>query len=724
MPPFRTLFFSLALAWAGRGAAQEGLELKPSLDAAPQNPQAPVVIDADRMQSQGSDVVEAFGNVEVRTPDEKLNADYLRYTKPGEEVYARGRVRAEKKGAVITGTELRLNLDAETGYVASPVYTLPVSRGRGDADRLLFEGENRYRLRDARYTTCPVGNDDWYLEFDELDLNRVTQVGRARNAHLEFKGVPLLYSPFLTFPLTDARKTGLLAPSFGTSDKRGTEFTLPFYWNIASNLDATLSPRLMTKRGLQLGTQIRYLAPSFAGNAEGEILPNDQATGSDRYAFFLQHQHALPGGWAAGANIQGVSDDFYFSDLSDRLALTSQVTLPRELTLARGAEWGNLLARVQRFQTLQDPNAPILPPYERVPQLLASAARPDVFGLTPTLTGEFTSFRHPTLTEGTRAIAYPSVSLPLATSYGFLTPKVGVHATHYSVEPGTALATDPSRVLPISSLDGGLIFERDLALGGRRLLQTLEPRLFYLYVPYRDQSGLPNFDSTELDFNFTQIFTENRFSGGDRINDANQVTMAVTTRFLEADTGIERLRAAIGQRYYFEKERVTLASPPRQENASDLLALVSGQVTPSLRVDTNVQYDPDATRTARTELGARFSPDIGRVLNASYRFRRDNLEQIDVSGQWPLSGRWYGLARYNYSLKDGQILEGLAGVEYNAACWSVRAVAHRFVTATADTADSFFLQLELTDLGRLGSNPLDLLRQNIPGYVQSNQLRR
>lgn len=291
-------------------------------------------------------------------------------------------------------------------------------------------------------------------------------------------------------------------------------------------------------------------------------------------------------------------------------------------------------------------------------------------------------------------------------------------------------ATDDSldRALPIFSLDSGLFFERQFSYKNRPYIQTLEPRLYYVYIPFRDQSLIPNFSTAETDFNFAQIFTENRFVGGDRVNDANQLTAAVTSRFIEDETGIERLRLAVGQRYYLEQPRVTLDNPAPAANSSDILFAVSGQLSRKWSVDMAWHYSPDGNRSERLSIGTRYSPAPGKVVSLAYRNRvatpalPEAINQIDLSGQWPLGRRWYALGRLNYSLRDRSIVEGLAGVEYNANCWALRLVAHRLATAQQQVSTSLFFQLELTGLSRLGNNPLELLRQSIPGYRTSQEI--
>jgi LPS-assembly protein len=404
--------------------------------------------------------------------------------------------------------------------------------------------------------------------------------------------------------------------------------------------------------------------------------------------------------------------------------------LPREAILSYTSLVGDLTARYLGYQTLQDPAAPVTPPYKLAPQIAFNALPNRWNGFEFTTLGEFTDFQHPTLVNGNRLLLYPTAAFPVNRPYGYVTPKLGFHATYYNLTANETGYQGGTRALPIVSVDSGLSFERPLTLRGESISQTLEPRLFFLYVPFRDQSQLPVFSTAETDFTFAQLFNENRFVGGDRIGDAKQISAAITTRFIENLTGIERLRAAIGQRYYFEPQRVTLSGsapagtgqPQDTFSRSDLLAGLSGQLSDAWFLESGFQYSTSNQLFQRAIVAARYIADAGRILNFSYRFTRDSLKQIDVSSQWPfgkVAPAWTMLARANYSLQDKRLIEGLLGVEYNHGCWEFRLVAHRFVTAEQQYSNSIQFQLELKGLSRLGINPLETLRQNIPGYRRS-----
>jgi LPS-assembly protein len=730
-------------------SAQEGLKLKsqPTLLLIPPQPKEdlPVFLEADTLRGHAEQETEAEGNVRLRRRDQAVFADWMRYEKPTEDVIAEGNVRIEQGPDVTEGSWLKYNLESDRGFMQNPNYTLHKEPGatgqkrsfeatdaRGTAERLLFEGPKRYRAEHAEYTTCGPGNDDWYVRATELTIDKTRDVGTARDASIVFKGVPIFYSPYLSFTLHQERKSGFLAPHYGSTSKGGGDFTFPYYWNIAPNRDATISPRVITRRGVMLDTEFRYLDPQYNGLAQAEILPDDRAfNGKERHAYFLRHTHTLPYGWNGALNVQRVSDNTYFTDLSTKIALTSQVVLPADATLSRGGVWGDsgiysFSAFFQRFQTLQvDPLVPVTPPYNREPQLTFIASRPDVFFTDFDFQSQAAAFEHPTLVSGKRVIAYPSLSVPLQTAYSYVTPKVGAHLTRYFIEPNTSGFKDQSRTVPISSVDSGLIFERPVTWGGKPFLQTLEPKLYYVYIPFKDQSRIPIFDTGQQDINFSTIYSENQFAGGDRINDANQVTLGINSRLLSTDTGSELLRAGVAQRFYFDTQQVTLPGVPvRTSSSSDLLAAISGTFAPHWTAEAGWQYSTNFSQTQKFNVGTRYQPAPGKVLNLTYRETINSIRQTDVSAQWPIGTHWTGLARWNYSLREDRTLESLFGAEYNGDCWVLRIVAHRFAVTTQQTSTSFFVQLELNGVSRIGSNPLDTLRRNIGGYVRDPRAPR
>jgi LPS-assembly protein len=477
---------------------------------------------------------------------------------------------------------------------------------------------------------------------------------------------------------------------------------------------------------VQLQGEFRYLEENFSGIDNLEYLPGDSLTQTDRYYANLKHQHRLGNGWSAGYSLEKVSDDQYFSELSTQIVTTSRINLPQQLNVDYADDTWRFNAIAQKFQTLDE----ISYPYERLPQMTLSGNKyyGDVnANLYTQLVAFDTNKNAPIKPTGTRFTAYPSVSVPFNKPYGFITPKFGIHHTSYSLNNVANNLESQQRTLPIFSLDSGLYFDRDFKISSRDYSQTIEPRLFYVYIPERNQSDIPIFDTSESDLNFSTLFSENQFTGNDRINNANQLSFALTTRFIESSTGTQRLSASIGQRYYFADQKVALPGVDyRQSNSSDIIAGLNTHLKTNWNLDAFWQYNTDDSRPVRTTLTSRFNPEPGKTLNLSYSYRRDTstitpngINQFDISGQWPLGQGWYGIARTNYSLRENRIIETLAGLEYDAGCWQARSVIQRVSTATADANYALFFQLELGGLASIGANPLAIIRRNIPGYVSS-----
>jgi len=694
----------------------------------------PAFIDAQHVEAKKGGRLEASGEVQLRQGGQVINAGHLLYEQESKDVLAEGSVKIEQDGAVLRGPVLKLNLGSDLGEMSQPQFEFSQNHARGSASVLHIAGKKNYTFDDATYTTCPAGDDDWLLRMSRLDIDRNTQIGVAHNARVEFKGVPILYTPWMDFGLNDNRRSGFLGPTFGSTNSGGTEIALPYYWNIAPNFDATIVPRFMSKRGTQLNNEFRYLEPSYAGEIHYDILSNDRVSGLTRTNESLKHAQNLGGGFALGLNLNRVSDDAYFRDLSSIASSTSQTNLLRDGVLSYNAAWWSASARVQRFQTLQDPLAPVVPPYRLEPQLNLNAQQ-TVAAANVTLASQYSDFRHDTMINGDRLVIYPSASYPLLNEPGYyLTPKLGVHFTQYRLGANnTAALPDATRTLPIFSMDSGMAFERDLTsfLGGN-YVQTMEPRLYYVYIPYQDQSMLPIFDSAQAPFNFGQMFTENRFFGSDRVGDANMATLALTSRIIDDEGGTERLRVMLGERFSFTAPRVTLSSPADSNSRSDILMSLGGKLTRAWSLDSLLQYNPNQAQTEAYNVAAHYKPEAGKVLNFGYRFTSDTLaattglptalRQADISTQWPLFGRWLGVARVNYSLLDRRATEALGGLEYNQACWTARFVAQSLMTATNVRSTGVFLQLELNDLVRIGSDPLDVLRISVPGYTKMNTM--
>ncbi len=669
------------------------------------------------------------GEAEVRKAGTVIRGDRLTYYETDDELFAAGNVRVTREGNVFTGPELKLKIDANTGWFESPSYYLGAYDGRGQAERIDFLGPERMRLEQATYTTCQLDDPDWILLTETLTLDQEDDEGTGRSASLYFKGVKILGAPIFAFPLSDKRRSGFLAPSLSITSRSGADVVVPYYWNIAPNRDLTLYPRLSARRGVQMGAEFRYLQRSFYGSASAEVNPDDRVTGTSRYFFDLRNTFIDWGGWSGAWNVRGVSDENYFVDYGRSIVSSSERLLPRVFSASRALphDWTALVS-VQTWQSILDARPG---PYERVPQLQLRNIIRDSHGFDLDTVLDATRFSAPTprLPEGWRTVANPQLSYPIVRPGWFVVPKAQLHLTNYQIDLPGEIGRNESSAVPTFSIDGGLVFERPARFFGRNVTQTLEPRLFYARTPFRDQSALPIFDTTVADLNFAQLFSENTFVGYDRIADVNQLTAAAVSRLIDPETGAERLRFAVGQRVHFSPQRVSIPGiAPRTDERSDVLLAASGDLGAYQSFDAGLQYSVRDGDVPRYTALWRYLPPDGRVLNLGVRYRRNEIGQVDTSLRWPIAARWTALGRLNYSfLAEGLdpisrvpnergVIESVLGFEYDSCCWGTRFVVQRFRTALGRSTTAFFIQLELKGLARLGSDPFGILRRNIPGY--------
>ena len=680
----------------------------------------PIVLRAREIRSQPDLETVAEGEVEFRRGGLVIRADRLSYDSPSDLASARGGVDIQREGQRYRGPELQLRVQRFEGFFLEPEFEFLELGAGGRADRIDFLDSSRSRATNASYTSCRRDgtiDPDWVLSARSVQLDLETNTGVAEGAVLRFLGLPIIALPTLSFPLGDTRKSGWLPPSVGIDNRSGVEVSVPYYWNIAPNRDATLAPRIITRRGLGLDGEFRYLEPTLGGTLQVEALPDDRVARRSRHALSWTHEGRLPAGLGYRAELLRVSDDDWWKDFPDgarsltpRL-LAQRLALERPFTLGAGARVEGLAyARAQQWQVLQAAEAPIASPYQRSPQLgltLRGAAAGWQFGVE----GEYNRFTLPDRDvsrdgrpDGERVHLLASLARPLREAGWWLVPRLSVNAASYSrdaLQRDNATA-ERTRVIPSFSIDTGLELERDTEAFGRALRQTLEPRLLYVSTPYREQSHLPNFDAAAKDFNFVSIYSDNAFSGVDRVADAHQLTAGLTTRLVDRASGAEALRLGLVQRYLFRPQRVAPqadGSPdgePLTQRLSDALLLGSTSVLPGWTLDAAVQYSPDIQRSVRSIVSARYSPGPYRTVGATYRLARGLSEQLELGWQWPIverralerdeshlrrgcNGSWYTVGRVNYSLKDSRITDSVLGFEYDAGCccswnwWACRA---------------------------------------------------
>ena len=510
---------------------------------------APTFARAQRIEGTIDEKIVLEGNAEVRRGGTVLRGDRITYTQATDQVDVEGNARVFKQGGSFSGPELSFRIDAQTGAMPDAQFAYPARSGRGDATLIEFLGDQRARMENARFTTCAPGDDAWWVQAESLEVDGLDQSASASGARLYFQGVPILASPILGFPIGDQRRSGFLTPSFGLSTSVGTDIRTPFYWNIAPNYDYTITPRAMTKRGTMLGNEFRFLQPTFSGTLLYDVIPYDRQTEETRDYTGVRLNYSAPSGVAAGVNYNRVSDDNYFVDFSSTILGSSQKVLPQDGFVSYTQTYWNTAVRVTKNQILQDPLAPVTPPYERVPQVTVNGFVADWNGFEAAAILDGTRFTNPDsgLQPGSRYIFNPRVAYPILNPGWFITPRAQLSATYYSLDPDfNPQDQSQTRVMPILSLDTGLIFERDTEWFGRSSQQTLEPRLYYAYIPFRNQNQLPNFDSALADLNYAQFFTENIYSGYDRIVNANQLTLG--DRHARARPGNRRRAPARGRR--------------------------------------------------------------------------------------------------------------------------------------------------------------------------------
>ncbi|WP_041354851.1 LPS-assembly protein LptD [Nitrosococcus halophilus] len=683
-------------------------------------PRGPVDVTADQVESEKEGISIFSGDVKFRRRGQWLDADEVHYDKPNNTVKAFGDVRYQDATVDVISDSAKVNLETDIGVAENARYFLRDYHARGEAAEVEREGSAKSELQDATFTTCDIGDNAWQLKASQVSLDHEEGVGWARHARLKLWDVPILYAPFLRFPIDDRRKSGFLVPSVGSSSNSGVDISTPYYWNIAPDRDATITPRYLSERGPMLEGELRYLNPRNQGKIQGSILPHDDRKGDYRGAFSYQHTGSPWSRWFTNLDINLVSDDTYFEDLGNSLSIASTTYLNNQLDVSYQGEGWYALGRFQGFQTIDRTIPGFSRPHQRLPQLLVDGFFPDRFlGLDLDFHGEVVNFQRDALPNGVRLDLWPTVSLPFRTPGTFFTPSLGVRDTRYFLDdtpPGTDNTV--SRTLPVFSIDTGAVFERSLSLWGSRLRQTLEPRAYYLYIPFENQEDFPVFDSAPLDFYFARLFQPNRFTGADRLNDANQLTLAVTTRLLQSSTGDELLRASIGQIQFFRDRKVTLPGFPEEtDSSSSIIAEMAARLAPEWSLRGELRFDPHQERADLGSAELRYRGKGGSLLNMGYRFRRQLLEQVDISGRYPITKNWSVVGRWYHSIADDRLLEVLGGVEYDSCCWAIRLVGRSYITnIEGDRNNSVMVQLELKGLGNLGQNVESLLRRTVLGY--------
>lgn len=718
---------TVLLGFAGTATAED---CGPTVDASsPANPAQPttdlkakddeeVVVESDDAQVTRAGDATLEGRVILRQGGRELSADHLEYHKESDDFAVHGNVDYRDGTMHVHGSTG--NYDPEKGAtLGSASFELPARPARGIADTILVKPNAHTELENVKFTTCPLGNNDWILNASSIDLDTAKHTGTGKGVRLDFKGVPILYTPVITFPIGNERKSGFLFPGAGHSSRSGIEFSLPYYFNLAPNYDLTETPRLLSDRGVQLGTEFRYLTERQHGQVQLDFLPNDRVADRDRLYVEWKHTADFTDAWRARVDAGYASDSNYFEDFGFDPAGTSITYVERRMSFEYLDRTWSLLAELQNYQTIDQTIEDTARPYSSVPRITARGDWPRGWlGLAYSIDAEAVNFMRDVGTQGLRFDLQPEVSLPLARPGMFLKPALSWRYTGYMLEdrnPGEP--NDPERTAPIASLDTGLIFERSSGLRGQRI-QTLEPRILYVYVPFRDQTDLPVFDTGLPDLNLVELFRTNRYVGADRLSDANQLSVGVTSRLLEAETGKQFLSATLGQTYYFETPKVTLPDEtPVASNRSDLIAQLALTAYRDWNINLGYQWNPQSPHTDKSEASVQYRPAGDSIVNVGYRYRRDSVEQGDLSVIWPIGKGWHVFGRYVYSLRDDSAIDRFAGFEYRSCCWKFRLLARDYVSSrTGERERSIGLELELNGLSSVGVPTGTFLEHSIRGY--------
>jgi LPS-assembly protein len=674
-----------------------------------------------KLRKNGNSVL--TGDVHMHRGGQSLQSNKLIYNRNNDTVCMPGTGTYNNSYARIMGQNGQFNLNKKRGDFHQARYHFLQRNGRGKAKYVQIDSKNEFTLHHATYTTCPTDHQYWLLTGSSVDIDRSADQGTARNVVLHFMGVPFFYSPYLSFPISDKRKSGFLVPTGGVSSDTGFDLTTPYYLNLAPNYDATLTPRIMSKRGVELGGQFRYLTGNSHGSVEGQYLPRDLETKNQRDLIGYKDETRFTRHLGASADYTRVSDIDYFRDLGSQIGVSSTSTVLQQAMLSyQQGDWLTLRGRLQGYQMLK--RYPRHRPYDRLPEISLHTRSPvSWLGFRPTLDSDFTYFHsHRQRVVGSRVNLNPGIAFDNDHGGWFVRSKATYQYTAYRLhDTAPGKPAHPTRGLPIVDVDTGLRLERSAWHGW---MQTIEPRLYYLYVPYRDQSDLPAFYGALPDFLFPELFRRNLFSGIDRMENANQITAAVTTRFINTKTGKQRLKLSLGEIYRFDKPRVTL--PPAltdpfaaayhpYAHASNVVGGLQYQITDNLALGVTTQFDPHSNRFDRNHLSLQYHGPHDTLLNLGYRFRRGAIKQTDISFLLPVTKHWGVIGRWNYSLRADSNIETLAGIQYENCCYAIRAAYRRY--QKSDGMDTgFYVQLDLKGLTRLGNQLGSLLKRDIIGY--------
>ncbi len=709
-----------------------------------------ILIEGDSIESILDRKLKVEGNATISKGNQSITADFIEYDEISEEIYAKGQVKIFTPDLELQGSELEMSLAENTGLIKNGSFVAKINENstskfnkelRGTATQIFIEGEDRKKLENAKVTTCEVDQDEWFITSGETLIDQSSGNIKANNATLSLKGIPILYSPYVDFSINNERKSGWLLPTIGSTTNSGNEVSVPYYFNLSPTYDATLTTRNMTKRGLQFDGEFRYLNPKFYGTSHVQFLNKDRESGKNRrYLIDINHFHNFGNGFSGKIEYEKVkkNDNNYFADMSSSITDTSTVSLRQtaQLNYNKSDELSDVNAnlQVQKFQNLTSAS-----PYELKPRFNIAYNKDwedkddqslflktyTNFSFDQFETGENANHNIP---KGTRLASTPSISFPMEASFGYLKPKAIINLRHYDLDD--ANISKKSLAIPTFSIDSGIFLDKPFQLSEYNFIQTLEPRIFYTYTPYEDQSELPMFDTSLNQLNTSTIFQENQFSGKDRVMDTNAITTSLTTRIID-DSGYDWMQLTMAQRFYLSDRKVLderqFDGSSYKGDKSDFLVSAKANLTKALKLTTDYEYNFSDNVTNSFTSSARYTPEPGKVLNASYRMVLNpssgvyNVKQYLLSGQWPLSSGWSALASYNYDIYERHDIESMLGAEYDAGCWSAQFMFHRLQLATdRNSTNTYFLMLEIGNLGSFGQGDRAGLFEKMNRTVQGS----
>ncbi len=689
-------------------------------------------ISAQQVKNTDKSISTFSGDVVIEQHQLRLQADSVSHNRSTQKLQLDGNIHIDTKNMALGANSGWMNLGTKESEFHDSIYTIPATGLTGTTPLFHFSADNKTILQDTQFSTCPPNKQDWHLNTGWLELDQSTATGTATNTVFWVSGVPVFYFPWIQFPLDDERHSGFLFPKFGSSSSSGYELSTPWYWNIAANQDAIITPSYLSKRGTMLATEYRYLGRSSMSNLEFEYLDNDKEFNDRRYIVHFDNKTRITPNLNLSLLANEASDTDYLTDLGSSISIANTTHLERnaQLNYTNGPWTAALLA--QSFQTIDQTILPQNRPYKRLPQITLKGKEEllemDNSYLLGSLNTEWVEFQHDSANkeQGSRFHIYPKLSLPIEGNAWFVKPSAGYIFTQYNTtDTNGDDANLDSRGLSVVSLDSGMFFERSFS--NSAFLQTLEPRLYYLNIPYEDQSQLPVFDTSAQDFSFASLFRENRFNGVDRIGDANQLTMALSSRILSKKDGRELFNISIGRIYYFDDQQVSLNNTVSTSPSSDIITEVGGRLN-KWKARATLQWNTDTDTSDKRSVQLSYVASEQAVFNIGYRFFRDpndsadNLEQSDISFAWPFAKNYSLLSRWNYSLTDKRDIETLIGVQYESCCWALRIVSQRYIRSNADITEdpyktSIMLQFVLKGFGSISDKQAtNTLKYAILGY--------